>query len=62
MVSIYELYGRQAEKLEQAKEMLGKTLGLLKAIQDGEVNLSDVVISENGWQYKPKEEGKEKPA
>ena len=55
-MNIYELYGRQTEKLEQAMGQLMKTLGLLKAIQDGKIDIKDVEVSPNGWQIKPSKE------
>lgn len=51
-MSIYERYGRKTEQLEQAMEQYLKTLSLLRAIKDGEVNIEDVNVLADGWEVK----------
>ena len=48
-MDIYERYGRKTEQLEQAIEAHLRTLGLLRAIKNGEVDINRVVIEESGW-------------
>lgn len=54
-MDIYERYGRKTEQLEQVIEGHFRTLGLLKALKNGELTLNDIEVTDSGWEVKNKE-------
>jgi len=46
---IHELYGIQAEQLENLRLEYGKLLGLVRMISAGEVDPNNVTVSDNCW-------------
>jgi hypothetical protein len=63
MVSIHELYGRQAEELQRSREAhdaetagLLTTIDLLRKLKAGEVSLDAVEVLDRGWRLKSAEE------
>lgn len=54
-MSIYELYGRQAEELLAAQQAWAATLQLLRDLKSGVRRLEDVEVSDEGWKVTPGE-------
>lgn len=54
-MNIYEIHGHQCEKLSQFEEFYHTTMQLLKQMKNGEINLSQVKVSDNGWEIGPME-------
>ena len=52
-MNIYEMHGRQAEKMQQMVESWGTTLQLLRDIQDGTILPPQLVVTQNGWEVVP---------
>ena len=52
-MNIYELHGRQTEKMQQIVESWGTTLQLLRDLQDGTVLPSQLVVTQSGWEVVP---------
>lgn len=52
-MDIYHLYGKQAEKLEQAETAFRTTLQLLRDLKAGTRTLDEVTVDEDGWKVLP---------
>lgn len=48
-MNIYEMYGRQAEQLNQAEEYFNATQKVLHDLKSGTVLPSQLVIAQGGW-------------
>ena len=55
-MTIYEMYGRQAEQLMERTDAFMRTLDVLRMIRDGKVLPSDLVVEDNGWKLKEADE------
>ena len=51
-MTIYEIYGREVERHQQALDNFAKTLQLLRDLKSGVVSIDRVQITENGWVLK----------
>lgn len=52
-MNIYELYGRQAEQLQDAIDKFMKTIELLQNLKAGNLSLDQVIVERNGWNVRP---------
>ena len=48
-MNIYEMHGRQSEKMQEVVESWGATLQLLRDLRDGNVMPSQLVVEQDGW-------------
>lgn len=51
-MGIHEMFGRQAEKLQEAIEFHRATIQLLADLRDGKVQPEQIVIDAGGWTLK----------
>ena len=56
-MSIYEMYGRQAETMEKLREYFSLTQKILQDLKDGTVLPARLVVTSQGWEI-----GEEEPA
>ena len=49
-MKIYEMFGRQAEGMQELREFHTLTMQLLRDLKTGTVDISQVILTENGWQ------------
>lgn len=52
-MNIYEMYGRQAEQLQEAMEYHARTQKLLADIQSGACVPVQLVVTAEGWSVQP---------
>ena len=48
-MNIYEMYGRQSEKLQESLEFHRSTMRLLQDLKDGTVSLKQLELDTAGW-------------
>ena len=53
-MNIYEMYGRQAEQMQQSRAYFDATQKLLADLQDGSVLPPQLVITQTGWELAEK--------
>lgn len=58
-MNIYELYGRQAEHMEQMREYFRYTQQGLRDLQEGRILPSQLVVTDNGWETKELDDGRD---
>ena len=52
-MKIHEMFGRQAEKMQEMQEGLEVTLQFLRDIRDSKIQPSQLVVTDNGWEVSP---------
>lgn len=45
----HEEYGKLAERNIEVTDAYQRTLGLLKAVKDNEIDISRITVNEDGW-------------
>ena len=48
-MNIYEMHGRQSEKMQEVVESWGATLQLLRDLRDGNILPAQLVVEQDGW-------------
>ena len=48
-MNLYEMYGRQAESLQDTVDKFLNTVELLQDLKAGKLTLDQVVVEKNGW-------------
>lgn len=52
-MNIYEMHGRQAEKMQEVSEAWQRTLALLRDIHAGKVLPAQLTVGAEGWDIHP---------
>lgn len=52
-MKIHEMFGHQAERLQELMEFHELTAKLLQDLKDGKVALSQLTVKPNGWDVTP---------
>ena len=57
-MNIYEMFGRQAEQMQELCGFFASTMQLLQQIRNGEVIPCQIVLNQTGWEVEdqPKQE------
>ena len=56
-MKIHEMFGRQAEKMQEMQEGLEVTLQLLRDIRDNKIQPSQLIVTDNGWEIQEAPDG-----